>query len=79
MAYIVPYWGQVMTKSEAEAVLLRVCMNELELGLTAHFWERARMRLPGFGRQHAYAMIRSGRVRGKPVKHETHHNHTVKV
>jgi len=68
-----------MTREDAEALIGRVCRNEVGLGFTDHFWVQAGKRFPGLQRQQVYNILRSGRVVDAPVRDGIHRNHTVKV
>jgi hypothetical protein len=68
-----------MTKKDAEAIIRRVCRNELGLHVTKHFWKRVNERLPGFTTQHIYAALRTGEIARSPVLNPSHGNHTVEI
>lgn len=66
-----------MTKREAEALIQRVCRNELPLGFTQHFWTRANQRLAGLNRLHVFEILRSGKISHGPTWNPTHANHNL--
>ncbi len=64
---------------EAEAILGRVCRNELGLVCSDHFWERARQRFHGFSFLPLLLVLRAGKIVGGPVRDADNRNFRVTV
>jgi len=65
--------------SDAEAIRVRVCRNELGIAYANHFWDRLDERLRGFSFPHLMLVLRSGKIVDGPVRDDANNNYRITV
>ncbi len=68
-----------LSKPDAEAIIARVCRNEIGLAYSSHFWVRVEKRFPSLTSMHVIQVLRTGDIVDGPVKDDSHNSYRIKI